>query len=177
MSLVLDGGRPDGHPEICLLDFDLNKLLYQVKERYPVLAERKVGIWIVTHPTLVCIINQEPKAAIKLHSVFNHPQTPSEVIAFVIAHELLHLLIPPREVDGVLMIHPPEYRDAERQIPHAREAWGWITIVLDACLKHDARHECIWVKPSWKKLMDQERLTMDRFMERFGCHIPVPSFF
>jgi hypothetical protein len=61
--------------------------------------------------------------------VLNHPQTPRSVVEFILCHEMLHLVLPPRDVSGHLKTHPPEFWEAENRV----EADGrGISVVLDA---------------------------------------------
>lgn len=102
------------HPELSLLRFDVRNVLERVKSEFSALSAKRVEVWIHCQPALACIAHEDGHACITLHSVLNHPQTSERVIAFILQHELLHLLIPPREVDGQWKSHPPEFWDAER---------------------------------------------------------------
>ncbi len=89
------------------------------------------------------------------------PETPEELIEFVFRHELLHIEIPPREVDGHWTSHPPEFWDALRALaPEGALAWSWAITVLGRCLKRGKKRECTFVKSNWKSFMRWGRPTM-----------------
>ena len=163
MSLVFKREQARGHPELSLLGFNLRQLLENVQSGFPALISRPLEVWIQTQPTLACVVEDSPSACIRLHSVLNHPQTPERVVAFILEHELLHLIVPPREVNSERKLHPPEFWEAEKRVSQDRGlAWGWITLVLGDCLRRDKRAECTFVKANWKRLMNSERPTMER---------------
>ena len=162
MSLVLQKEQARGHPEFSLLGFNLRGLLDHVRTGFPALAGKPVEVWLQSQATLACVADEGASACIHLHSVLNHPQTPAGVIAFILGHEMLHLLIPPRDVDGERKSHPPEFWETERQMfPEGGIAWAWLIVVLGGCLKRDKRRECTLVKRNWKRQMDNERPTLE----------------
>jgi len=65
----------------------------------------------------------------------------------MIAHELLHTRIRPREVDGEWLAHPPEFWEEENRITAADKsrAWEWIYRQFGIALRKDKAQECIWV--------------------------------
>jgi hypothetical protein len=170
MSLYFYKKKQPVHPELSFFSFDLHHLLGQLRERLPESSSHQIGVWIQSQPTLACIEVGSPLKAIVLHSVLNHRQTPEEVISFIIGHELVHLVIPPREVDGRLTAHPPEFWEAEGKLfPERDLAWSWVHLMLGLCLKEDKEAECIFVKRCWKKLMGNGRSTLGEVAEI--CHI------
>ena len=91
--------------------------------------------------------------AIYIHSLFNRPDVPKQVIEHVLSHELLHLKIPSREINGELVQHPPEFWEAEQAlVPWKAASWEWMFLAFWEFLKPDPDNECVWVKKSWKKL-------------------------
>jgi len=121
----------------------------------------------MSQPTLACIELDE-RPCIFLHSILNHHQTPELVMDFILTHELLHLIIPPRRISGIIKRHPPEFRDAERQaFPEADLAWSWVVFSLHPCLKPDAEREITIVKKSWRRLVCAERPSIDEMAEYF----------
>lgn len=79
---------------------------------------------------------------IVMHSTLNNPGTPYEVIKFIFKHELLHLRIRPREIDGKLVAHPPEFFEMERKIaPEVSDCWVWMIINFYPALKRDEKRE------------------------------------
>jgi hypothetical protein len=147
--------------ELSFLPFDPWLLLQRVQGDFPKLVSKRIDLSLQTHPTLACIRQAGQSALILIHSVLNHPETPEKLIDFVFRHELLHIEIPPREVDGHWTSHPPEFWDALRALaPESELAWSWVIIVLGRCLKSDKKRECTFVKSNWKSLMRGGRPTM-----------------
>jgi len=170
MSLFLRREQDRGHPEFSWFDFDLRRLLNRTKNMFPSLISTPVEVCVQSQPTLVCIQTGDAPVSIHLHSVLNHPTTPERVIAFILCHELLHLIIPPREVSGKCSTHPPEFWDAEQDmLPDRSLAWGWLILVLGSCLKRDKEQECTFVKKNWKKLMSGNRPTMEQIATIRDC--------
>jgi hypothetical protein len=165
VSMILHSARRPGYPELSLLDFDVRQLKTSVQARFPSLNAKPIRVWLRTQSTLACIQDHGQSATICLHSVLNHPQTPRSVVEFILCHEMLHLMFPPREVDGRRTVHPPEFWEAEKRFPHRTESWSWILIVLGACLKRDKRQQCTFVKSNWKRLMNAERLSLEWIMK------------
>ena len=165
VSWILPSARRQGHPELSLLDFDVRQLKTSVQARFPSLNAKPIRVWLQTQSTLACIQDHGQCASIYLHSVLNHPQTPRSVVEFILCHEMLHLMFPPREVDGRRTAHPPEFWEAEKRFPLRTESWNWILIVLGACLKRDKRQQCTFVKSNWKRLMVAERLSLEWIMK------------
>jgi hypothetical protein len=133
-----------------------------VQSGFPALDSKRVEIWLQSQPTLACVADEGASACIRLHAVLNHHHTPERVIAFIVGHELLHLVVPPREVDGALKTHPPEFWESERRMfPDRGIAWSWMILVLNDCLRTDKRQECTFVKTTWKRRMRSERPTLE----------------
>lgn len=166
MSLLQRYAKPLGNPELSFFGFNLQHSLENVRSSFPALCSKRIEVWLQMQPTLASISYEGDAACIRLHSVLNHPHTPERVIAFILGHELLHLMIPPREINGECKSHPPEFWAAERErFPDRDIAWLWMTTFLGSCLKSDKKHECTWVKANWKRLMAEERPTMERIAE------------
>lgn len=102
------------------------------------------------------------KALVSIHPLFNHRATPEEVIGFVFKHELLHLVVPPREVKGKRRTHPPEFWERERAIaPEGRRVWLWIWVNFGPYLRRHPRLEVTRVKRGARKILDEPRLSIE----------------
>jgi len=159
-----------GIPELPYFSFDLQETLERahgrVQQHFPEADLDGVGVWVVEQDTLARIWVAEK--AIFLHAILNHHQTPEPVIEFILCHELLHMVIPPREVDGKRKSHPPEFAEMQRKIyPRAGLVWAWLHLTMHERLKRDKEKECTFVKRGWKKDLQKPRLPMDEFIERF----------
>jgi hypothetical protein len=135
-----------------LFSFDVYDLLEQAKYSLPALKERKVDLWIAPQESLACIKTEPNGAQILIHPILNRVDLPIEVMAFILGHELIHLIIRPRLVDGVMKSHPPEFFEFEEATqPHRAFAWNWIHIALNGYLKFDKEREGTFVKWQWRK--------------------------
>lgn len=168
LDLLLPPSRRPGPPELPVFGDQLDRSLARARARLPAVAPGEVQVWIRRQPTLACVFRQSRPVAIHLHSVLNHHQTPPEVLEFILLHELIHLAVPLREVDGKLTSHPPEFWELERRIaPERPAAWYWIWGTLWEVIKEDKEAEAIMVKRTWKGLMARERWSMAEARSRF----------
>lgn len=166
MSIILNGERV-GYPELSFLSFDLYGLLEHVREQFPNQKWRRIGVWIQAQPTLACIWFRDDSADVILHSVLNHRQTPEAVVRYILKHELLHLQVPAREVDGKLTSHPPEFREAESMVaPEQTIAMNWLYIAIGSYLSTNKRRERITVKRGWKHSLNGGRVSLE-WVEKF----------
>jgi hypothetical protein len=64
----------------------------------------------------------EPEGLVVINRLLDGPLTPHWYLEFLVYHELLHAVIPPRPGTSRILIHPPEFRKAERRHPAHRLA-------------------------------------------------------
>ncbi|MCB9745695.1 MAG: M48 family metallopeptidase [Alphaproteobacteria bacterium] len=63
---------------------------------------------------------------IRLHPALDHAHVPEWFVSFVLYHELLHLVVPPkRGASSRRQVHPPEFMQLERRHPRYDEAMAW----------------------------------------------------
>jgi len=75
---------------------------------------------------------------IVLNSILNHPETPELVVRYIIKHELLHLVVPAREIEGRRVSHPPEFfREEDRLAPERGMMWMWLYLNFSTILTLD----------------------------------------
>ena len=87
-----------------------------------------------------------PEGLIVINRLLDSPLAPLWYLDFLVYHELLHAVVPPRPGATRILVHPPEFRRAERSHPdHARarsfERWAsgeGFRVLLDA-LRSEAR--------------------------------------
>ncbi len=141
--------------EIPMLQFSLDDCLSKVQRAFfPNLAE-DVSVGFVEQPNLACIMPQPLSAMIYLHLLLNCVHTPRQVVEFIFKHELLHLVIPPREIDGRMTSHPPEFWEAEHAIcPEGKLVWCWLMLLFGSVLHRDEKQESTRVKRGWKNKLD-----------------------
>lgn len=66
--------------------------------------------------------------AIVISQALDDPDVPEFVLDYVVYHELLHIVHPPRMGSGTKrMVHPPEFKAAEAQYARMDEANAWLT--------------------------------------------------
>lgn len=171
MTFSIQNQGKVGHPEFSLFGFSLSALLTEVRNGFPELASQKIEIWLRNQPTLATVRLDDNKVVIELHAVLNHSQTPERVVRFILRHELLHVLIRPREIDGRLAAHPPEFWDAERRFPDRLLAWSWVKLTLGSCLRPNQTKECTFVTRKWKALINVDRPSIEQ-IERFNSDKP-----
>jgi hypothetical protein len=157
--------RKFGEPELPIFDFSLPVLLREVKGDFPDLLSKRITIWLRIQPTLATVHRDGDEVVIDLHAVLNHAQTPEQVIGFILRHELLHMIIPNREVNGNVTSHPPEFWDVERTFPDRVPAINWLFVTLGSCIRVNKKQECIFVTGEWKRRMDGKRLSLNQVMD------------
>jgi hypothetical protein len=158
--------RKEMAPEFSFLSFNPLHLLNCMRFDFPKTGSKRIYVYLQSQSTLASVQDNDQSAVIQVHSVLNHPHTPKEVMMFIFRHELLHLEILPRVIEGKSTSHPPEFWDAERALcPERTIAWIWLKLVLSACLKLDRKRECTYVKSNWKRLMSTDRPTLEQVAE------------
>lgn len=161
--------RKEKAPELSFLSFNPLHLLNCMRFDFPKTGSKRIYVYLQSQPTLASIHDNDQSAVIQIHSVLNHPHTPKEVMMFIFRHELLHLEIPSRVVEGKSTSHPPEFWDAERALcPERIIAWNWLMVVLSTCLKIERKRECTYVKSNWKQRMSLDRPTLEQVAEMVG---------
>lgn len=168
LHLLLPGSSRPGPPELPVFGDQLDYAFARARSRLPASAPGEAQVWIRRQPTLACVFRMSQPVVIHLHSVLNHHQTPPEVLEYILIHELIHLVVHPREVEGKQTAHPPEFWELERRVaPEGGVAWYWIYSMLWEVLERDTEAEAIRVKRTWKRLMGRERWTMAEARGRF----------
>lgn len=147
--MVLARKEPAGYPELSFLEFDVLELLTDIQVEMGLTSAEPATLSLQSIETLACIYHGPGKAGgnIYLHSLFNRSDVPQPVIEHVLRHELLHLKIPARVIDGKRIDHPPEFWEAEAKlVPWKSASWAWMYTAFWDALKVDRDNECIWIK-------------------------------
>lgn len=77
---------------------------------------------------------------IRIHPILDNPHVPRFFVEFIVYHEMLHLVVPPRPGKGSRALHhPKEFLALERQYPYYREAVAWQEANIDALLRRWCR--------------------------------------
>jgi hypothetical protein len=157
--------RQLGEPQLPMFNFSLPSLLNKVRGEFPELLSKRVMVWLCIQPTLATVELNDNEIVISIHAVLNHAQTPEQVIGFILRHELLHMIIPPREVNGVVVSHPPEFWTVERDFPDRVPVWNWLTVLLGPCMRSNKKQQRTLITREWKKRMHGRRLSLNQFMD------------
>jgi hypothetical protein len=157
--------RQFGEPQLPMFSFSLPSLLNEVRGEFPELLSKRVTVWLRIQPTLATVQLDDNEVVINLHAVLNHAQTPEQVIRFILRHEMLHMIIPPREVDGVVVSHPPEFWAVERGFPDRVPVWTWLTVSLGSCMRSNKKQQRTLITRGWKTRMYGRRLSLNQVMD------------
>lgn len=147
-------------PALSQLPYSLPDLVEEVRAEYFPHISAPVDIAFVAWDSLCCIYTRAAwtgeRPRIFVHQLLNHPATPREVMRFILKHELLHCVVLPRQIDGRMQDHPPEFWTAEAALgPERVGAWRWIDANFAACLGSD--YWGAYVKRNWKRRVDGPR--------------------
>ena len=94
----------------------------------------------------------EKRAAIFIHALLNSNSTPIQVCYNIVVHELIHLIIPKRNINGELVMHPDEFWECERKLtPEQIKADLWLKWNFPDCIKEDKHFGGTIVLRTWKK--------------------------
>lgn len=74
---------------------------------------------------------------VRIHPALDQAFVPRYFVSFVVFHELLHHVVPAREVAGRLDHHPPEFKARERAHPDYARSIAWEAKNLDRLLRFD----------------------------------------
>lgn len=131
-----------------LTSVDVSQLLGQVVSRHFAELPMVPAVRFVQSGPLASIVyGPERRPAIYLHAVLNHADVPEYVFEYILKHELIHLEVPPRQIAGRRVGHPPEFFERECRIaPERSEAWGWLLDVLGHRLRIRKSQDCMEVR-------------------------------
>ena len=142
--------------------FSVGKLLDEIRGQHFPQVPPGIEVCAVDRGSLACICDDPGGATIYVHQLLNHSDTPIEVFQSIHKHELLHLVFPPREIEGMTRMHPPEFWEAERVLcPERRIAWEWLWYNLSDCLKRRPRLERLDVLGCWKKVWSRPKSSIE----------------
>ena len=63
--------------------------------------------------------------AIVISRVFDHPRVPRYAVEYIVFHEMLHHVVPGSRGLGRVNMHPPEFKDREREFRHFERSLAW----------------------------------------------------
>lgn len=175
MSIIFESraerllARSRESPCIPFVTVPVDDLVTDCRGRHFPDLRRVVRTYFVDRGNLACIFipkDVDAPATIFIHQILNRTETPELVLQLIVAHELLHLEIGGREVDGRFTMHPPEFalREAEL-LPERDLAWAWIRWNFGAVIRSDRKRECTPVRASWRKAARAHCVPLDRIVE------------
>jgi hypothetical protein len=139
-------------PCLTFLPFSASQLLATIHAELFPDVDCEVRLFFVTSGPLSCIARDDDFAAICIHQLLNHSDTPREVMSHIFKHELLHLRIPSMTKNGKVVQHTPEFWEAEQSLcPECQDVWTWVWFNHSLCLRRRKRLERIDVRVNWKK--------------------------
>lgn len=151
-------------PCLSWVSFDLRAVLERLRRERVAVCRREVTIFFVVQEPLACITTAEAMAEIRIHPLLNSPETPLLVFQHVLTHELLHLVVPPRVIDGKRVVHPPEFFEEERTLaPEWHDSSNWIRGNFYRYLKDDKKRQCVLVRKRWEEAMYRPRFGIEMF--------------
>lgn len=68
----------------------------------------------------------EDKNLLVISRIFDTSRVPLKVVEYMMYHEMLHIAIPTKVIDGRRKIHPPDFKKMDRTFPDYDEIQKWI---------------------------------------------------
>lgn len=107
--------------------WDLEMLFKEVNRLYLNDQVEPVGLRWSGKPSVRVLGRWEPAHnVITISRALDRPEIPLEVMYWIMAHEMLHILIPVKKSKNRYSIHPPEFRERERALPVYSSAMKWL---------------------------------------------------
>ena len=151
--------------EFSRFSFDIYKLLERAKSIVPSIHQYDVSVWIIKRATLAFINLSGDQPKIVLHPLLNHPDTPLEVVRFILVHELIHIIVPSIKIDGKLIIHSEDFWSMEKAlVPERTLYWSWMYFHFYDLFKKE--NEAIRVMKKWEKAMHGARMSLKEYREK-----------
>ncbi len=155
--------RARSEPYLPMLSFDVGDVCREILQNsFPNIL---VPITVIFCPndSLACIRSSSERADIFIHVLLNGPSTPIQVIRHILAHEIIHILVPPETIDGKQIIHTEAFWCYEnRVVVDKSRSWAWIWTNFHNCLREDKKNERLLVKRNWKKHWHADRCSWER---------------
>lgn len=146
-------------PVIPVTRFSFSDVLEEMRAAYFPEIEERVEVRMVRTSALAAMyagFMGRDRHMVVFHPVWDHRDTPVEVVRFIAKHELTHIARPPRFVDGDLESHPPEFWEHERAIgPEGYAVWAWIRHNFGACIERG--YQGVRVTSRWRQLRERAR--------------------
>lgn len=173
--------RYSDQPYLPVLGYDPYEVLSSILSQFSCLkTEVSPSINFLYQKTLANIVFQDKQISpisINIHQVLNWPTLPKLVMEYILYHELLHLVVPPREINGKIKSHPPEFIKIQRcSFPDADIAYAYITSILFSIIKRDNKNEQIKVLPRWRDCTAERFIAVEEFCRQNDMRITGVTF-
>ncbi len=151
-------------PYLPMLPYDIQIVCNEVVQSgFPSVSFPAINVFFCKIETLACICPREDRADIFVHVLLNDKSTPLQVCQHIVAHELVHLVVPPETIDGRQVAHTGTFwRHEARVSPYRLRSWAWIHFNLSSCIRRDQKSERTVIKRNWKQFLGQERCSWER---------------
>lgn len=137
-------------PLLPFAGFDLTPMVRALKEELFPEIQFTPPIYFIARGPLACVCHDESSAEIFIHNILNTDETPDYVFQHIILHELTHLRVKPREVDGKLSSHPPEFWEMEKLLsPQKDAAWSWLKEHIGPWWVRNEEEEGYYIRKEW----------------------------
>ena len=151
--------KPDGpiQAELSCVPFDVEGLLTQVHAKcFSHTVRPDICFAATKYLAYITLSMRASRPLIVINSVFNHSDIPLEVVQTLMKHELIHLVVPARQIDAKRVSHPPEFWELERVVcPEKVRMWAYTSRNLLgglAYLPKDELHESLTLlRPRYAK--------------------------
>ncbi len=154
--------RQRRQPYLPMLSFDIAALRDELLKSIFPFVKLPVRIFFCKTNSLACVPKGENTAEIFIHLPLNDKSTPRQVLYHTLAHEIIHLILPPRNLNGKDVVHHNAFWWYENHmVPHNRLSWAWICYNFSGCLRSDKKAECTFVKRNWRQYMERERCSWE----------------
>ena len=146
-----------------MVSFDIKGLLKEAIRSVSSVPHVPIEIFFCAHKSLAGIVQDSSKSDIYFHLLLNDSRTPIQVCRHIIIHELIHLIIPSRIIDGKLINHTDDFWECEERMSPQRDvSWRWLNCNFFDCIKSNIKSERTIVLRTWKKVIDAEWCSWDQ---------------
>jgi hypothetical protein len=106
---------------------DLEPLFNKINEQYFDLSLNINGIGWTQRILKSCYaIYALAYGTININRAFDHPDVPTYVLEYLVYHEALHSIYPPRMIHGRFVKHTAEFRKTEKMFPRYMKSKDWL---------------------------------------------------
>jgi len=99
---------------------DINRAYFQNQLKKPVLG------WSLNKSFTRLGFYAEDKNLLVVSSIFDAPRVPVKIVEYMMYHEMLHIAVPTKAVNGRRRVHPPEFKKLDHAFPEYVEIQKWI---------------------------------------------------